>query len=370
MKRFFAAVALTLACSSSMPGPYARASDAARAAYSRGDYRGAADFWAEAARRAPGERDREESTYRRAASLERARAWSEADALYAELERGRGERAARASFARARLVLRRGDTARGYPLLRDAALRNPDFGPARRALQEYLSHIQAGSGPDGALEEAHRLSRLVLGTELEESVGYARARLLERTGEPVLARDAYLALATRFPYPRGAYWDDALLAAARIEEATGEPGAAVRHLQRLLAERETARISGSYERATFAFARFRIAELYRDRLADARGALEEFRRVASDHPTSRLGDDALFEEALLAHRLGDAKRSCDAARRLLERDALSRFAACMPILCPRLERVTAAPPCRENLKQRTRTSSSASPGSEPYSSSR
>jgi tetratricopeptide (TPR) repeat protein len=159
--------------------------------------------------------------------------------------------------------------------------------------------------------------------------------LLEALSAPEAALDAYLELARRFPYPN-AYWDEALQAAARIEEERGRYGAALTHLERMLRERETAQVVGSYERPSYAAARFHIAELYRDRLADPRRARREFRRVFAEHATSPLRDDALFEEALIAVRASDVEGSCQAARLLRDQQPDSRYARCVSALCPAL----------------------------------
>jgi TolA-binding protein len=93
---------------------------------------------------------------------------------------------------------------------------------------------------------------------------------------------------------------------------------------------------GSYERARYAEARFRLAELYRDALGDPARARREFRRVFDDHPTSLLGDDALFQEALMARSAGDVSGTCAPLRILKAKLPASRFAACASELCPRL----------------------------------
>jgi hypothetical protein len=58
--------------------------------------------------------------------------------------------------------------------------------------------------------------------------------------------------------------------------------------------------------------------------------------VFHDHPTSLLGDDALFQEALVARSAGDATGTCAPLQILKAKQPDSRFAACASELCPRL----------------------------------
>lgn len=357
-----------LACGTRPPARFVAERSAAEAAYSQGDYRGAALRWQAAAESAPEPRERDEASYRRAASLERAGDRAAAEAVYASLERGGGERAERAAFARADSLIHRGETRRGYELLRRSLLRFPGSGLARRAAQRFLEHIAESEGKARVLPEIERLLAQLTGSELEESIRYERARWLESLGRSQDARDAYLEQARRFAYPRGAFWDDALFAAARIDEAAGQYEAALVHLERLLRERETARMSGSYERASYARARFHIAELYRDQLGLPLRARAEFRRVWRDHPTSRLGDDALFEEALVALRARDAAGACDAAELLVSREPSSRFSRCAHALCPKISSVAGG--CRPYLRARIASASEPEATSVHSSSSR
>ncbi|HET9929187.1 MAG TPA: hypothetical protein VFQ35_00805, partial [Polyangiaceae bacterium] len=94
------------ACGPSFPPAYVASRTAAEHAYERGDYRHAASLWADAARKAPPGREREEANYRRAVSLERAGDDSAADALYRSLESSPGERSERAAYARAEIAER------------------------------------------------------------------------------------------------------------------------------------------------------------------------------------------------------------------------------------------------------------------------
>ncbi|HEY8944240.1 MAG TPA: tetratricopeptide repeat protein [Polyangiaceae bacterium] len=293
---------------------------------------------------APNQRERDEATYRMAASLERAGDYEAAAAAYRTLARGRGARAARATFALADLELARGDPGGSATLLRAAILRFPNFGPARGAAARLLKYIEKEQGQNAALAETERLARRLAASELAQFLEFERARRVQRAGHLSDARTLYLELARRYPYPRGVYWDDSLLAASRIDIHLGAYGAALAHLEALLAQRERARVSGSYERPAFAESRFLLGELHRDHLGDLGRARAEFRRVFEDHPSSRLGDDALFEEILIARRQQDYAGACEVARMLYRSRRESRFSACLPLLCSELSDTTGTCP--------------------------
>jgi tetratricopeptide (TPR) repeat protein len=321
------------ACGPSQDARFAAAEARANAVTRTGRHAEAAARWLDAARIADSKLDREEALYRAASSYERAGKAPEALALYERLDRGQGERAARASFDRARLVRER-DLGRGDALLVAAIRRHPNSGLAPRALRELLVRREAESGTGAALEAATRLVAELGTSELDETLRYERARLLERLGLLAEARDAYVETATRHPYPEGALWDDALARAAGVEVALGRPRAAITLYERMLAEREPSSGLGSYERARYAEARFRIAEIFRDGLGNAPRARREFRRVYAEHTTSLLRDDALWQEALLALGTGDRAGAC-AALTLLARDLPdSRYAPCVRRICP------------------------------------
>jgi tetratricopeptide (TPR) repeat protein len=338
-----------IACSKHLPAAFSAAEADAERAYRSENYRAAAEQWRRAAELAPDARERDEAVYRRAEALQRAGEHDAADAVYRSLEQGHGERAERAAFERADNALARDDRPAALVLLRAAIARFPNSGLSQLAVHKTLDLLAETEGEPAQLEELDRLLTQAANTELAESLLFLRARWLEQHGESERAMSEYRSLVRRFPYPHGKYWDDALLGCARLDEARGDYRAAITDLESMLAERETARTMGSYERPSFAEARYRIAELYRDRLKQPGRAREEFRRVWSDHPTSRLRDDALFEEALIALHSNDRAGACAPARLLAEKEPDSRFAACAPRLCPAL-RVTGQ--CRAYLEAR------------------
>ncbi len=323
-----------VACGPSLPKPYTSERDAASTAYSAGAYRDAATHWQRAEALAPNQREKDEARYRRAAALERAGDTAAAERLYAQIAESPSERAERASFARAELALGASESAHGFELLRQAVERFPNSGLASSASRRLLDRAlaQGGSQAERALLQA--LLTRVEGSDLEDALLTRRARALERDGELQAAHEAWLSLARKHPYPLGAYWDEALRAAAELDVKARRPQEALDHLGELLAEREASRLSGSYERPAFAEARFRRAELYRDALNDAERARSEFRRVYDDHDTSLLRDDALFEIALIALSQRNQEAACENARLLQSEQPDSRFARCGHELCP------------------------------------
>jgi tetratricopeptide (TPR) repeat protein len=361
---FVAAVAL--GCGPSQDPRFVAVGTRANAEAREGRHAEAAERWLEAARVAGSTVDREEAEYRAASSYERAGRASEALGLYVRLERGSGARSARASYDRARLV-REQDPARGDALLVAAIRRHPGSGLAPRALREHLARREAEGGTAAAVSACRELLAELEGSELDETLRYERARLWERAGSLEMARGAYLDTAARHPYPHGALWDDALARAADLEERLGRPLGAIRILERMLVEREPSTGLGSYERTRYAEARFRIAEIHRDRLGDPSRARREFRRVYEEHSTSLLRDDALWQEALVSVGSADPEAACEPLLLLVKELSDSRYAACAPKLCPRVTAPAQARACHVDIPAKL-LAERAAPG-QPHSSS-
>jgi TolA-binding protein len=353
-----ALLALAAGCARSLPAAYERERAAAERAYAHGRYDEAAEHWLGARKAAEHNRERQEAVYRAAQSLRRARRYDESSKLLAALIREfpRSERAERAAYDLAALAIERGDAERGHAELERAVRRHPGSGLARGALTRLIARVEERGGTRQALAWIEQRRAAFSATELAEHVEYARAELLERAGELEQALAGYLAVAERFGYPRGDVWDDALYEASVLEEKLGRPARAIAHLERMLAEREPSHLQGSYERPRYAQARFRIAELRRDRLNDAPAARREFRRVFAEHPTSPLRDDALWNEAVLARKSGDRAGACAALELLVEELKDSRFVPCAHELCPSVE-PDASRSCRDYIRRALREES-------------
>jgi hypothetical protein len=342
---------LAVGCGSPPPAAYVSENEQGLAARARGDHQAAAQHYERAATLASKPRDAEEARYRAADSYARAGQTARAEALYETLaaQGEDAERRARADFALAALLRKTGREAQAQERLAGAIRRNPSSGLARRGLTEHLDYLREHSGSEQVLAYLEAEGRALTSTELSETIAYRRARELDDTGHAAEARDAYLACAASFPYPTGAYWDDALFRAAEKELALGAPQRAIEHLQRMLAEQEGAVLTGSYERGRYAEAQLQIGRIYGDVLHDGARARRELRKVWLAHPTSRLVDDALFAEALVARAAGDDAGTCAPLSIIVQKLPESRYVACAHLLCPALPAAPSA--CRDYIKR-------------------
>ena len=335
MKRALLLGLIFWACAPTLPPAYMQARDAAEGAYASGHFAAAAEHWLGAAQSADTARDRNDARYRAAASYERAGDLARARELYAQLANGRSDRAPRATFALADLQIRAGDEAAGNAALEAAARKYPSSGVANLALRRYFAALAEHGGDQAVLDYIERVEPALDHSELAEQLLYERARRLQALGALERARDAYLVVADRFPYPHGAYWDDALFRGADCELGLGQPARAIALLQRMLAAREASHLSGSYERPRFADAAYRVAELYRDQLHEPEAARRAFHGVFVEYPSSTLRDDALWQEALLARQAVSNGNSaaCAPLATLVQQLPESRYAPCAHEIC-------------------------------------
>jgi TolA-binding protein len=328
----------------------ARFDAAAERAYGAGRYTEAAEEWARAAEatRKPGHRD--EARYRQAASLERAGRLAEARAVFERLARESpaGDRAARAAYEQALLSEKLGDTERARAEMDAVVRRYPQSGVAPPALRRSLDYRNT-DGESAVRAYLDGLIPSLENTELGEYLHAAYAASLAESGQLAAARDRYLFLAKRYPYPAGGLWDDALFHAAELDRTLGDPKAAIETLERMLSRRETAHVSGSYEKGRYAEAQFRIGELYRDALGDPAKARAAFEKLWARHLESRLRDDAAWNAALLAKAAGDEPGACRDLKALIAELPTTRYAACVPSLCPTLPPPTNSGLCHEYI---------------------
>ncbi|HXK18903.1 MAG TPA: hypothetical protein VNG33_13925, partial [Polyangiaceae bacterium] len=227
MRSVLAGLSLLLAgaCGSPPPAAYVSENDQAEASRVKGDALGAARHYERAAGLADKPRDAEEARYRAADAYAAAGDAARAEALYRALAaQGQGaERRARADFALAELFETTGREAAAQTQ-RDAAIRkNPDFGVAHDALARRITYLEKQGGAAAVLAYLDDLARGLSQSELGEAIAYQQARALDSAGQTARARDAYLSCADRYPYPSGAYWDDALFRAAEQELLLGAP---------------------------------------------------------------------------------------------------------------------------------------------------
>lgn len=331
-------------------GESARLGAAAERAYAAGRYDEARARWHDAAAAAGTAHERDEARYREATCLTRAGRWAEAiqvlDRLLHDSPHGKG--APRALYDRALALSARGDDARGLAEL-DALLRAfPESAVAPLALKRYSEGLRE-TGEPSLRAYLDAVIPLLERTSLGERLHHAYAESLERSGNLEGARVRFLLMAERYPYPRGAFWDDALFRAADIEARQGDPAGAIRLLERMLSEREVSYVEGSYEKGRYAESQFRIAELYRDAMGDAVRARQAFERLWSAHRSSRLRDDAGWNAALLARAAGDQPGACRLLTELVTETPSSRYAPCAPRICPTLKAQAGSGDCHDYL---------------------
>lgn len=327
-----------LACASTQTA-YQRQAQLAEQAYEQGDYALAAEHWRAAHQVAESRRDGDEARYRGARCLLRAGKTEEGEQLLSELAATGGrDRAPRAAFDLAFWEIENGDAARGHEQLLAALVRFPGHGVARDALRRRRAYLVETQGSVAAERDLAELGKRLRGTELESTAWFERAKLLEARGEDQRALSAYLDVAKRFPYPSGAYWNDATLAAARLEARLGQREAARKLLGQMLDQRESSALTGSYDRS-YDQATYLLAELT---LADGRWrtARDLWLGLVDDFPSSRLRDDALWAAALVSARNADADEACDLAERLQQETPDSRFAPCTKLVCTRAQSST------------------------------
>lgn len=328
------AVSGLAACAPARGEGYVSAFTAGQRAQHAGRFDEAARHFDEAAQKAERIKDRDEAICLRARALERAGRVKEARAVYEALLKQPGPRAARAEFEIALLEIDHGDAAKGRELLFQAVRRNPQHGLSRNALKQLAADAAHEGGEEARLAWLTKRGPELKGTDLEQLVEYETALTLERLDRTAEARDAFLATAARYPYPFGAYTDDALWHAALLEEELGRHSEAIGHLRKLLEPREVSTQMGSYERPRFSEAQLKIAKIYRDGLKDRAAARRELRKVYTDHPTSTLRDDALWAEAVMLHQDKSQADACDVVKRLVSELPESRYARCARAVCP------------------------------------
>ena len=320
-------------CAPKVAPAFAQAMADGRAAARRGDEGAAIAAYERAAQAAPSPHDAALAQREHAQIL--ARRGDVAGArrrLQALASQGAPEQRAAALRDLAAVELAAGEREAGLAALDTLVRRYPDSPPARRALLRSLEE----RSPENAALYLEGVAPALATTSLGATAYYQRARLAEARGELALARDGYLYVADRWPYPAGTLFEDALTRASVLEERLGRPARAIAHLERLLAVREEASLLGSYERSRYAPARFRTGVLYRDALGDKARAAQCFRLVYTTFPDSTLRDDALWAEALLSFDAGRSRDGCVLAARLLRDHPRSKYAACARWRCAEL----------------------------------
>ena len=280
-------------------------------------------------------KDRAEALMLRARSEERLGLLDDAEATYGLVvaeSRGRYH-GVRAAFALLRIAEARRTLDEVLVRLADTLASHPDSGLVRGTLRRSLARLDEERGVEASLAWLDGLAPRLRATAAEPIVDFERAGRLAQLGRLAEARALYVAMARAHPYPAGALTDDAYYRAALLEERLGRPREAVLLLEEMLAPREAAYLGASYERPRFPEGRLRLGLLHAGPLGDRARGKRELRRLAEQHPSSRLVDDALWLEARLQAEDGEQARACATLGRLTELRATSRYLPCLPLVC-------------------------------------
>lgn len=353
-------------CAPNRGGPFAKSLAEARRNHHNGRFDAAASSFDEAAKNAKLPRDAVYARYEAALARARAgdigRATTELRAI--AKAKPASAYAAQAAYKVADMTRDR-DEAEGLRELEAVVSDFPESGVAQVALGHLLHHDDAG-GPEVALAHIDRLAPRVKSTKVEEKLLYERARRLEALGRTEQARDAYIAVATKWPYPFGGLNDDALYRAADMEEKLGRPKEAIALLEKLLSQREVSSFMGSYERPRYLPAVLRIAQIYEEKLNDRAQARSTLHRLYTEFTTSTMRDDALWREAELWRKDGDASTACDRLSTLADDFPDSRYVPCATLRCPSIKRTAkskAPATCHDYLlRENQKTAPETDPG--------
>jgi len=336
-RKLAAALALVLACSST-PSPFTVHFAAGQRAQTAGRHAEAAQAYDEAARSpsAP-RRDRQYSAYLSAMEFVAAGDLAQGAARLDAITQAGGEMAAQARYDVILLHMRTNEPE--VPAeLDDLVRRWPNHGVAYPALQARLRIARDKGGEAAVLGYLYALAPAVAKTDSAERVAYDIAESLVAMGRTQEARDAFVDVATKYPYPKGVYFDDSLYRASELDEQLGKPDVAVADLRRMLAELESSTLPGTYIRPRFPDAGWRIATLLRDKLGDKKKAAAAFADYVDMFPNDVRRDDALWQQAKLLRDLGDQDGSCSALSRLVRIAPDSRYVPCATLRCPTLSR--------------------------------
>jgi TolA-binding protein len=361
MRRLFVLLLALAACGGPNRGAaYEKAVADARKAYGAGRFGDAAAQWEIAGREAKIPRDGIYARFEAAMARLRAGETSRARTELLSIANTTPPNAysAEALFHVAEIDLT-ADPDAAYRELDDLVARFPTAGVAEVAVVRLTRHDDETGGPEAAIARLDRLAPKLADSKsgTEQTVAYERARRLEKLERTQAARDAYLAIADKWPYPFGSYFDDSLYHASEMAEKLGHVQDAIGDLERLLKYRETSTILGSYERPKYLPAAFRIAKLYEEKLGDRAHAREALHRVYTDFKHSTMRDDALWKEAELWRKDGDNDKACDRLDTLASDFPDSKYVPCAIERCPSIKRPSkskAPQTCRGYIERESR----------------
>jgi tetratricopeptide (TPR) repeat protein len=302
-----------------------------------GHFTDAAAAYEQAARVAQRGPDRGQAQWDTAMMLVRSGPLSEALTRLDAIGADGGEHAAEACYRAALLRVERGDAAAGWTQLRQVAVRFPSHGVADLAVRRIVQHAGETGGSQGALRELHGLEAVAGASDLGQLLAYLTAQEIESDGDSEGALAAYRRIADRWPYPFGSFFDEARWHASLLDEKLGRIQDAIDDLERMVADRETSFLVGTYERPRYVPAIFRIAALWQslDEPARARAA---YHRLYSEFRESTSRDDALWLEAASWRQEGHLEQACDLLSTLIREFPDSRYVPCALAQCSALAR--------------------------------
>lgn len=334
---------LGVACGGRTATDYERALAESRRASSAGRFGEASEAYARAAKVATKERDRDYAAL--LSAMEKARAGDVAQALR-ELDvlakrTPETRTSEEAAYKAADLRRKTGAVPEALAAMEAFLLAHPTSPFAHPALS-HVVRAEEGDTSDAraAAARGHALlgrlaEKVPAASPIGQRIAYERAARTEPREAKV---QAYVALANRFPYPIGAYWDDSLFAAANLEVEAGHPNEAIALLSRLLAERETSDVIGTYQRPKYTPAKLRIAEIQAQKLNNRAAARKTLHELYMTFTTSDRRDDALWTEAKLFREDRMEDDACAVLRTLVSDFPDSRYVPCAVASCPRVER--------------------------------
>lgn len=288
---------------------------------------------------------------RQEAALAWLRAGDEAKGLarLKALAATKGAYSAAAAYKLAEYKLRTGDES-GAAELETFLVAHPDTGYARAAFVKVLRRKESDTE---ALTWLAALRPRIAGTDLEQRVAYEHAKRLESSGRGPEARAEYLRIADLWPYPKGVHFDEALVHAAKLTKEAGDPKGAIALLERLLAQRESAHVMGTYEKVAYAEAALEIARIHEGPLNDRAAARAAYHRVYRDFSTATTRDDALWRESQLWEADGHRDEKCATLRTLVGDFPDSRYVPCAVSACSitRPKNSGAPTTCRDYLSR-------------------
>ncbi|MFO0547135.1 MAG: tetratricopeptide repeat protein [Polyangiaceae bacterium] len=338
MRRAIAIATLGLSLSSCAPSyadGYLEAMAHGLRAQNAGRYEEAEAAFKEAGELGARYKDRDEARLAEAEALEKLGKYEDAEALYRKIEMESDGRyhGVRAAFALGRLVWEQRGFEEGSTELLRAVRKYPASGLVRHAIRRMLSFIEDRDGSQAALDWLKPIEEELRSTEAGEAASYEYATLLARCDRKEDSLAELLALARRYPYPKGSLTDDAYFVASLWQEDFGRYDDAIATLREMLTPQETAYAGASLDRPRWPMGQYRIAVLYRDRLNDPIRAKAEFWRVYEKHFDSRQTDDALWQIARLETAEHHDDETCRVMKILVKEKPDSRYVRCAHHLC-------------------------------------